>query len=48
VGLIKNNAYTKDNYYDKDDVLGWPLKQMSTSYESLVNDYHINFISKAV
>ena len=30
------------NYYDKDDVLGWPLKPLSCSYEELVNDVQIN------
>lgn len=31
-----------DNFFDKNDVLGWPLKQLSPSYEALVNDYQIN------
>ncbi len=31
-----------DNFYDKDDVLGWPLKQLSPSYEMMVNDFEIN------
>lgn len=26
------------NYYDKDDVLGWPLKPLSPSYNSIVED----------
>lgn len=26
------------NYYDKDDVLGWPLKKLSTSYEDVVDE----------
>lgn len=34
--------FTWDNYYDKDDVLGWPLKQMSPEYDKLVTDYQIN------
>lgn len=38
----RNNHFTWDNYYDQDDVLGWPLKQLSPSYEALVNDHEIN------
>lgn len=38
----RNNHFTWDNYYDRDDVLGWPLQQMSSSYNELVNDYEIN------
>ena len=38
----RNNKFTWDNYYDKDDVLGWPLKQLSNSYGNLVTDYEIN------
>lgn len=30
------------NLYDKDDVLGWPLKSLSPSYEELVEDIQIN------
>ena len=29
--------FTWDNYYDKDDVLGWPLRQLGRTYE-VVND----------
>lgn len=38
----RNEAFVWDNYYDKDDVLGWPLKQLSASYNTLVNDIEIN------
>ncbi|MBI9069123.1 MAG: hypothetical protein JEZ09_17640 [Salinivirgaceae bacterium] len=38
----RNPDFTWDNYYDKDDVLGWPLKQLSNSYKNLVNDFQIN------
>jgi len=38
----RNNHFIWDNYYDRDDVLGWPLQQMSSSYNELVNDYEIN------
>lgn len=30
------------NYYDKDDVLGWPLADLSTGYNALVTDIEIN------
>ena len=30
------------NFYDKDDVLGWPLKDLSSSYERLVADHEVN------
>ena len=30
------------NYYDKDDVLGWPLEDLSTAYSNLVTDHRIN------
>lgn len=38
----RNSAFEWDNYYDRDDVLGWPLKQLSPSYTALVNDHEIN------
>lgn len=30
------------NYYDKDDVLGWPLEDLSSAYASIVVDHRIN------
>ncbi len=36
-----NNLFAWDNYYDPDDVLGWPLKQLGQTYE-IVNDHPIN------
>lgn len=33
--------FTWDNYYDKDDVLGWPLRQLGPGYE-IVIDHPIN------
>lgn len=30
------------NYFDKDDVLGWPLEDLSSSYRTLVTDHKIN------
>lgn len=38
----RNAKFTWDNYYDRDDVLGWPLKPLSDSYDELVTDYEIN------
>jgi len=36
-----NPKFKWDNYYDPDDVLGWPLKQLGKSF-TIVNDHHIN------
>lgn len=33
---------TWENYYDEDDVLGWPLRDLSLGYEKLVKDIPIN------
>jgi hypothetical protein len=30
------------NFYDPDDVLGWPLRSLSDEYDQLVEDYKIN------
>ena len=30
------------NFFDEDDVLGWPLKPLSPSYDKLVEDISIN------
>ena len=30
------------NFYDKDDVLGWPLRELPGSYEKLVADHKVN------
>lgn len=38
----RNSEFVWDNYYDKDDVLGWPLRQLSNSYKDLVTDYQIH------
>ena len=37
-----NNDFTWSNYFDRDDVLCWPLSPLSDSYEALVQDYEIN------
>lgn len=36
-----NTKFKWDNYYDPDDVLGWPLQQLGKSFK-IVNDHHIN------
>jgi len=30
------------NFFDEDDVLGWPLRPLSPSYENLVEDFSVN------
>ncbi|MCK5433566.1 MAG: hypothetical protein KAJ03_12535, partial [Gammaproteobacteria bacterium] len=30
------------NYYDEDDVLGWPLKPLSGEYRNRVKDHEMN------
>ncbi|WP_429140530.1 hypothetical protein [Aeromonas allosaccharophila] len=37
-----NDKFTWVNYFDKNDVLGWPLSPLSDSYKALVKDYEIN------
>ena len=37
-----NNDFTWHNYFDRDDVLGWPLSPLSDPYEDLVTDHEIN------
>ena len=36
-----NSKFKWDNYYDPDDVLGWPLRQLGPSYR-IVNDHDVN------
>ncbi|TAK93725.1 MAG: hypothetical protein EPO09_11705 [Aquabacterium sp.] len=36
-----NPAFIWDNFYDANDVLGWPLRQLDESYD-IVNDHPIN------
>lgn len=36
-----NDLFVWDNFYDSDDVLGWPLKQLGTTY-NIVRDHPIN------
>ncbi|WP_269581684.1 hypothetical protein [Roseibium sp. Sym1] len=37
-----NENFRWENYYDKDDVLGWPLQTLSEDYKRLVKDRQIN------
>jgi hypothetical protein len=37
-----NAAFFWHNYYDKDDVLGWPLADLSAGYAELVTDIAVN------
>jgi len=36
-----NDSFVWDNFYDPDDVLGWPLKQLGPTY-NIVRDHPIN------
>lgn len=36
-----NDSFVWDNFYDRDDVLGWPLKQLGSTY-NIVRDHPIN------
>lgn len=36
-----NDSFVWDNFYDPDDVLGWPLKQLGVTY-GIVRDHPIN------
>ena len=36
-----NPDFRWDNYYDPDDVLGWPLRQLGSQF-SYINDHDIN------
>ena len=38
----RNIHFEWDNFYDRDDILGWPLKPLSPSYDLLVNDIEVN------
>lgn len=36
------DAFAWHNFYDKDDVLGWPLSDLSSEYAKVVTDHPIN------
>lgn len=37
-----NDEFRWYNFYDEDDVLGWPLRPLSPSYDALVEDIAVN------
>lgn len=37
-----NASFVWHNFYDKDDVLGWPLADLSDAYASMVTDIEVN------
>lgn len=37
-----NDKFVWENYYDKDDVLGYPLQQLSEGYKTLVKDVPVS------
>lgn len=37
-----NSKFVWENYYDEDDVLGWPLRELSDEYKALVMDFEVN------
>lgn len=38
----RNPSFKWDNFYDKDDILGWPLADINNEYRELVKDHQIN------
>ena len=36
-----NDDFRWINYYDKDDILGWPLEPLNSSYRQLVEDVEL-------
>lgn len=39
---LMHPGFQWENYYDRDDVLGWPLMPLSDEYANLVNDHEID------
>ncbi len=37
-----STGFKWENYYDEDDILGWPLEPLSSAYKRLVTDHPIN------
>lgn len=42
VPIRPNEHFEWHNYYDQDDVLGWPLADMSVEYAEVVTDHAVN------
>lgn len=40
--ISPNDKLEWHNFYDKDDVLGWPLAELSKEYEAAVRDHAVN------
>jgi hypothetical protein len=40
--ITPNTQFVWDNYYDSDDVLGWPLAELSDQYALAVKDHQVN------
>ena len=38
----RNPEFIWENYYDEDDILGWPLQELSDGYRALVKDIPVN------
>lgn len=38
----RDNNFNWENYYDSDDILGWPLQSLCSDYKDLVKDIEIN------
>lgn len=37
-----NHLFKWENFYDPDDILGWPIKQLGDGYHEMVEDHSIN------
>ena len=37
-----NDDFVWQNYYDEDDMLGWPLQKLNPAYRALVRDHEVN------
>jgi hypothetical protein len=46
--ISPNTQFTWDNYFDEDDVLGWPLSKLSPGYGQVVRDHAAVPVSSAV
>lgn len=42
IPIKPNTSFEWHNFYDKDDVLGWPLADLSSAYSQVVQDHPIN------
>ena len=42
IPIRPNDMFEWHNYYDEDDVLGWPLAGLSDQYGTVVNDHSVN------